>query len=86
MPTSKQARRSAWALEGLAFRFFDRIKHVIHYEIVPVAGARMSDLDLAAFAEFMSNFRNLDVSQFDKPSQHRLLVNLNLAIQTESIL
>jgi ATP-dependent DNA helicase RecG len=58
----------------------------IHYEIVPVAGARMSDLDLAAFAEFMLNFRNLDLSQFDESSLHRLLENLNLAIPTESIL
>ncbi|MGH7450695.1 MAG: ATP-binding protein, partial [bacterium] len=58
----------------------------IHYEIISVAGARVSDLDLTAFTEFMLNFRNLDVSQFDEPSLHRLLENLNLATQTESAL
>ena len=56
----------------------------IHYEISPIAGARVADLDISAFAEFMLNFRNLDVSPFDEPSQHRLLENLNLAVATEA--
>jgi hypothetical protein len=56
----------------------------IHYEIIPVAGARVSDLDLSAFSEFMLNYRNLDVSQFDEPVLHRLLENLNLAVRADS--
>jgi ATP-dependent DNA helicase RecG len=58
----------------------------MHYEIMPAAAARISDLDLSAFSEFMLNFRNPDVSQFDESSLQRLLENLNLAIRTDSTL
>jgi ATP-dependent DNA helicase RecG len=56
----------------------------IHYEIIPVAGAKVDDLDVSALTEFMRSFRNLDVSQFDKPSLHLLLENLSLAVRTDS--
>ncbi len=55
----------------------------IHYEIVPVAGAKVSDLDLSAVAEFMLNFRNLEISQFDEPALQRLLENLSLVAKTD---
>ena len=53
------------------------------YAIVPVAGAKISDLDLSAFAEFMLNFRNLEISQFDEPALQRLLENLSLVVKTD---
>jgi ATP-dependent DNA helicase RecG len=54
-----------------------------HYETTPVAGAKLSDLDPIALAEYLQNYRRLEISALDEPAQHRLLENLNLLARTE---
>jgi len=56
----------------------------LHYEITPVAGATISDLDATALAEYLQNFRRLEVSTFDEPALHRLMENLNLLTRTDT--
>lgn len=51
----------------------------IHYEIIPVAGAKLTDLNLAAFAEFMQNYRQIDYAKLDEPSLHRYLLLGNIS-------
>ncbi len=55
----------------------------LHYETTPVAGAKLSDLDLTALVEYLQSYRRLEVSTLDEPALHRLMENLNLLARTD---